>query len=180
MVDNSLPAITLVAPLEGDEITGDICCLTLPYMTSIPALLLSNLVMLLQAAGLRGLTVLKTQTTTGLSRLDTMDFAEGTYDVSVRATDFSGNGVELADPVEVIIDNSAPELSLIVPVAGNYSGELQLEASATDGGTGVDFVQFGYASPGEEITWHSGSRVSLPDRWYYTLQTATLNDGLYA
>ena len=178
LVDNSLPAITLVAPLEGDEITGELL-----FNASVDDV--NTGVAFVEfgyaPAGGRFTWLNGTENADDYwtFTLDTMDFAEGTYDVSVRATDFAGNGVELADPVEVIIDNSAPELSLIVPVAGNYSGELQLEASATDGGTGVDFVQFGYANPGEETTWLSGSRISLPDRWYYTLQTATLNDGLY-
>ena len=178
VVDNSLPAITLVAPLEGDEITGELL-----FNASVDDV--NTGVAFVEfgymPAGGRFTWFNGTENADDYwtFTLDTMDLAEGTYDVSVRATDFAGNGVELADPVEVIIDNSAPELSLIVPVAGNYSGELQLEASATDGGTGVDFVQFGYANPGEETTWLSGSKISLPDRWYYTLQTATLNDGLY-
>ena len=88
--------------------------------------------------------------------LNTTGLADGSYNVSVRSTDFLDNQNASENLVKIIIDNSEPELSLIAPVAGNYSGDLLFNVSATDALSDVKFVQFGYNFAGENVTWLDG------------------------
>ena len=103
---------------------------------------------------------------------------DGSYNVSVRSTDFVGNRKELLDVVEIVIDNSPPGLSLVLPVEGNYSGNLPFRALSDGGASGVKLVEFGYSRVGDQlVTWFNGTQGA--DSWGGVLDTTALADGTY-
>ena len=179
MVDNVLPVVNLIEPVESARIIGELLFNASAQDSH------TGVDFVEFGYAKSGSSYIRWFNGTGNGEgswaftLDTEAFTEGAYSLSVRGFDFAGNKKELFNHVQVVIDNSAPELSLITPVAGNYRGILQFEASATDGGTGVEFVEFGYARPGGNVTWNSGSTINLPDRWYFNLQTESLEEGFY-
>ena len=115
--------------------------------------------------------------------LDTIEIDDGSYNLSVRSTDFAGNANELLNVVEVVIDNSVPGVSLVAPAAGNVRGRLDFSAFSSDDGVGTELVEFGYAdSPYAGITWFRGDKLAVVadvEVWKYDLDTTTLEDGEY-
>ena len=111
--------------------------------------------------------------------LDTSGLADGSYDVNLRITDLS-DAVEISENVVLLlVDNSAPEFSLISPSAGDVSAVMLFNASASDVGSGVRSVQFGYVRSGtSRVTWIDGAEG--PDGfWSAELDTAAISDGSY-
>ena len=93
---------------------------------------------------------------------------------------FAGNNEELPDVVEIIIDNSQPGISLVLPVDdGNYSGNLLFRALSDGGSSGVRLVEFGYRRLGSQgIRWFNGTKGV--DSWGGILNTTDLADGEYS
>ena len=61
------------------------------------------------------------------------------------------------DVVRITVDNTPTAVSLITPVKGNYSGNLNFHARAAEP-RAVKLVEFGYVlSTGSGITWFNGS-----------------------
>ena len=115
---------------------------------------------------------------------DTTELEEDSYNLSVRSTDSVGNQNELLNQVTIIIDNSAPQVSLIKFTEGNLRGNKEFSVLSTDGGVGVNFVGVRYSMhPGTgETVWFNGSEFSAKldtDLWVYELDTADLADGTY-
>ena len=77
---------------------------------------------------------------------DTVGLVDGWYDLSVRINDSSGNN-ESVSVGRVLVDNSAPSFTLHSP-RGGVTGEdvLLFNASASDSGSGVGSVWFGYVN----------------------------------
>ena len=111
--------------------------------------------------------------------LDTSGLADGSYDVSLRITDLS-DAVEISENVVLLlVDNSAPEFSLVSPSAGDVSAVMLFNVSANDVGSGVRSVQFGYVRSGtSRVTWIDGAEG--PDGfWSAELNTTAISDGSY-
>lgn len=82
-------------------------------------------------------------------RLDTMELADGLYDLRVRALD-NGEDVAESEPVRVRrVDNTAPSVSVVVP--RSLAGTVTLRADASDAGSGVVSVLFQFERDG---VWH--------------------------
>ena len=113
------------------------------------------------------------------SKLNASTFTEGSYSLSVRSTDRAGNQNESLDVVEIVVDNTKPDVSLIVPVKGDFRGDVVFNASSSDGLSGVGLVEFGYRNSNQEnIIWFNGT-TNATDYWNATLDTSTLDDGSY-
>ena len=108
------------------------------------------------------------------------EIEDGSYNVSVRSYDGAGNVRTLTNVGEVKIDTIDPEASLAAPAAGNYSGDLPFKASASDNGSGVGVVRFGYKRSGDTqiAAWLTG--IELGGHWTYSLDTTKLSDGSYS
>ena len=106
---------------------------------------------------------------------------EGTYHVSIRSYDGAGNFATLSDVGSVEIDTTEPEVSLVDPAAGNYSGSLRFRASASDSGSGVGSVTFGYKGSGDtRVQWLTRHRASESGGyWILQYDTMALLDGSY-
>src|SRR3989338_7439890 len=103
--------------------------------------------------------------------------SDGAYNVSLNATDFAGNQNVTNNVTQFVVDATAPNASLLLPSAGNYSGNLLFNASVNDSTSGVAFVWFGRQQFGGAISWFAASLVS--GFWDATLDTTALSDGYY-
>ena len=109
---------------------------------------------------------------------DTSTLVDGYYNVSVRTTD-QIDVVEVSDDlVTILVDNSAPVFSLVSPSAGDVNGSVLFNASATDDGSGVEFVEFGL-SGGSGVTWFDGFEMQQ-GYWSAMFDTTVLSDGSYS
>lgn len=91
--------------------------------------------------------------------LDTAMLEDGSYNLSVRVTDPAGNQAVYRNFGEIEVDNTAPDISFVTPVSGNYSGSLEFSALSDDSGAGVDRVSFGYGRSGGGVVWVSGNEI---------------------
>ena len=72
--------------------------------------------------------------------LDTSTLVDGTYLLYVKSSDSSGHYNAFV-PVTIVVDNSAPEILMVAPNAGNYSGDLLLRATSDGGIIDVSLVE---------------------------------------
>ncbi len=79
--------------------------------------------------------------TTRTCTYDTSDFLDGTYDVRAHAVVSGTNYYDVQ--TDVVVDNTAPSTALTVP-AGPLTGSVDLTATASDAGSGVESVAFMY------------------------------------
>lgn len=121
------------------------------------------------------------QTGTFVSQLNPRSLADGSYDLSVSATDAISNpndpdlfvGGVVGD---VVIDNTAPTVTLGNP--GTLSGsQATLTASAQDSGSGVADVKFQVAPAGTS-NWTTVGVASSPP-YSASFDTRQLSDGSY-
>ena len=105
---------------------------------------------------------------------DTAGFADGVYSIKVVAT--NGVGLTESDSVEELtIDNTAPELSNMLPSTGApISGEVTFSITAIDAGVGVESVVFEYFD-GED--WVSSETTSESSVYSVTFDTEDVEDG---
>ena len=180
IIDNSAPGVSLVAPVDGDNRSGEV-------MFSASSAGGSSSVELVEFGYrfISGSSVVTWFNGTLLQEflwqapLDTSDFTDGSYSLSVRSTDFAGNQNESLDVAGIVVDNTLPEVSLIAPVEGDFSGDLVFNASSSDDLSGVGLVEFGYKrSDDVEVTWLNGSEGST-GYWNATFNTSVLDDGSY-
>jgi len=76
------------------------------------------------------------------------------------------------------VDLTNPTASLVLPVTGNYSGDLLFNASSNDTLSGVVNVSYGYDRPGYAIAWFTGVTDAIQvGTWNATLDTTSLSDG---
>jgi hypothetical protein len=92
---------------------------------------------------------------------NTSGIGDGAY--RLRAISVSGGGVRVTTPeVEVVVDNSGPEVALVAPARGSeIEGSVLLKARAEDAGSAVEEIAFEYSHDGEN--WHEiGTRDAAP------------------
>jgi fibronectin type 3 domain-containing protein len=179
LVDNALPTVALGGVASNANVRG-----TLP-LTATAADAGSGVASVTFAYRLGssgGFTTIGVPDTTGPSysaSFDSAGVADGTYEIQALATDAAGN--TLADTVtNVLVDNTQPTVALGGVVgATNVRGTLPLTAVATDTGSGVDSVTFGYrlGSSGSYTT------IGVPDTtgpsYGATFNTSGISDGYY-
>ena len=109
--------------------------------------------------------------------LNTSELADGKYNLSVRATDSAGNENVSMDVVEILSDNTMPDVFLIDPIEGNYNGTVNFSAVANDGLSGVRSVQFGYSRSGGSVVWFDAREDD--GLWKALFDTRKARDGSY-
>ena len=114
-----------------------------------------------------------------LHSFNTSTVGDGTYNISVRATDVAGNQNRSLNVAMLIFDNNDPFVNLISPEnATNVSGIIELSALAVDDGTGVESVEFVYGLSGV-LNRRISADKGPSGRWNASLDTSALNDGTY-
>ncbi|MAG15666.1 hypothetical protein CMO88_01250 [Candidatus Woesearchaeota archaeon] len=94
-----------------------------------------------------------------------------TFSITLNSTDTLINDTNYT----LTVDLTYPNVSLLLPAAGNYSNELLFNSSANDSLSGVVNVSYGYEKPGSAIAWISdGTSVTA---WNATLDTTGVADG---
>ena len=109
--------------------------------------------------------------------LNTSKLSDGEYNLSVRATDSAGNENVSMDVVEILSDNTLPDVFLIDPIEGNYIGILNFSAVASDGLSRVRSVQFGYSRRGGSVVWFDAREDD--GLWKTLFDTRKARDGSY-
>jgi len=121
-VDNTLPSIEILSPLNGTVISGivNVTCTTLDAKLENASIVIhGNLV--------------KNWTTSGLQTYawNTTKLDDGSYTVKFMAQDKAGNVMEKV--VVVIVDNTAPEVSITNPEGGDeLTGTITIMFNASD------------------------------------------------
>jgi Bacterial Ig domain len=93
---------------------------------------------------------------------DTTGAADGAHTINATATDNATLPHQTSDSVNVTVDNTAPNVSITAPAAGQVSGTIPVTASASDTTTSVAKVQFfaGASSIGTDTDGSNGFSVS--------------------
>ena len=111
---------------------------------------------------------------------DTSTVGDGSYDISVRATDMADNQNLSLNVALLVFDNGNPFVNLISPEnATNVSGIIELFAFAVDDGTGVKGVDFVYGPHGGVLNSRVSADKGLGGKWNDSLDTSVLDDGTY-
>jgi len=99
---------------------------------------------------------------------------DGRYAVVARAVDGVGH-VALSAPVQVIVDRHAPVSAITSPLDGGFvGGQVYIEVSAEDDGSGVASVEV-QAGAGE--AWATAALSG--SHWLFLWDTGTIGDGQY-
>jgi hypothetical protein len=107
---------------------------------------------------------------------DTTAAHDGLYDLRVVVTDGDGN-TDYSIPVTgVLVDNTAPTVTLAAPSAP-LSGQVDISATAADSGSGVARVDFQYAAHGSDVWKEIGTATVAP--YAAVLNTLPLANGDY-
>jgi len=109
--------------------------------------------------------------------------ADGTYNITVNATDFSGNSNKTVN-VSVTFDTIAPVLNVSSPLNGSTVGATwDILVQANDSTTGVMNVSFRIERNGANLTsWQNMTMVSgdiYSGYWRYSYDSSALADGAY-
>ncbi|MFH1182199.1 MAG: PGF-pre-PGF domain-containing protein [Candidatus Woesearchaeota archaeon] len=113
---------------------------------------------------------------------------DGTYNWTVGLNNGTITFVNNTN-ITLVVDTVKPNVTVIVPLAGNYSGNLLINASANDSLSSVNLTQYRFESPGYLSSWiampshdpgfYNATNIttSLPDRRYNLSINATDNAG---
>ena len=107
---------------------------------------------------------------------DTSTTPDGAYDVRAIVTDRAGFSTTTTPTATTRLDNTAPAATLTDP-GTPLSGTVTLNATATDGGSGMADVTF-EAAPAGTSSWTTLC-TDTSSGYRCTLNTTTLADGLY-
>ena len=173
LVDNTPPSAGLTAPAAGAQLRG---AATLTAVSADTGSGVGVAVFQRSPAGADSWTTIATATAAPYTASwDTTGVQDGSYDLRVVTTDLAGN--TSADFIAAIhVDNTAPATWLNDPGA-DIRGPVQLQAQASDTGSGVVSVEF-QRSPAGTGTW---SPIATATAAPYTAQldTPSIADGLY-
>jgi hypothetical protein len=111
---------------------------------------------------------------------DTTAVTDGLYDLRVITTDNVGNTSTSTTITNVRVDNTAPAAVVTAPASNAFvSGStVSLTATSTDGGSGVNNVQF-QISPSGAGTWTNVGAADTTSPYAATWNTTTSADGRY-
>ncbi|UCC92695.1 MAG: hypothetical protein JSW25_08530, partial [Thermoplasmata archaeon] len=134
IVDNTMPALAIVSPTDGQFVTGSIIF----QVASSDARGVRN-VLLSWADDTSVFATVNTATNYYEYSLDTTTLDDGTYTLTAISTD--GSGLITEATVEFHVDNTEPQLEFQGPLSGAIlDGEVTVTATATD--TFIDTLQF--------------------------------------
>jgi len=107
---------------------------------------------------------------------DTTLVSDGSHDLYSRVYDRAGNYLD-SSAVTVTVDNTAPTTATITaPSAGAYlRGNVLISATAADGGSGVDYVEFWDGLPGSGTLIGTDTTAPYSQNW----NTATAGEGAH-
>ena len=161
-VDNTAPAVNISAPANNSALSGTI---------TVTANASDNV-------GVAGVQFILDGNNLGAEDItspysiswNTTTATNGSHTLSARARDAAGNTTTSSN-VTVIVDNSAPTITITAPAAGNVNGNVNITANASDNNSvvGVQFLLNGNNLGAEDL----GAPFS------FTWNTNTVTDGNY-
>ncbi|NOZ59798.1 MAG: hypothetical protein GXO66_09550, partial [Euryarchaeota archaeon] len=179
-VDTTPPAVNYVAPTPVDNanLSQDWVLVNVTVVEVTTAIGTC----LLEFNGTVNYTMSFTNTTSdrrqGYCSYNVTGLNEGRHNFSVYVNDTQGN-LNRTSLRQLTLDRTPPQVVVNVPQDNaNVSGILNVNATVTDNLLAVDTVQFNLSN----TTWSSlftMSRQAGTDYWNYSLDTTTLQDGLY-
>jgi len=108
--------------------------------------------------------------------VNSTEWEEGSYTVTVFAND-TLNNVNSTESISITIDNSGPAASFVNLNSGNYSGNIIINATATDGRI-VDSVYFNITNDtNDEVNLTAGTAAG--SSYAFTLHQTSLVEGDY-
>ncbi|MGQ9697228.1 MAG: Ig-like domain-containing protein [Armatimonadota bacterium] len=126
-----------------------------------------------------GTTVASSTSTPATLRWDTRNHQDGPHTLQVRATDTTGN-VGLSSAVQVVVDNTQPEVRITSPASGAaLSGRVRIAGTVYDANLRSFVVEYGIGQPPSEF--HSAAAPGTGPVLNGTLavvDTAAFPDGL--
>lgn len=172
-IDNSPPTISFTAPSSGAFVSGN---LTLQVSAQDPHSSLPGGVEFYRTTT-SGEVFLGTDTSSPFTFVvDTNALGQGSHTFHAITTNGVGLSVDTTagfpGPVTVMVDNSAPTVSVVQPSSGLYCGTVVLEASANDAESGISKVEW-FADGG--ATPIASTTVGPP--YIASFDSATLSDG---
>jgi hypothetical protein len=118
-VDNTAPIAVLTAPLGGSFLRGSTVATFVATDANVASAILTLSAQTFNVTGLSTQTIL------------TSSVADGTYTLTLTVTDLAGN--QALNSVSVVVDNTAPQVSITAPAANaNLRGTSTITWSASD------------------------------------------------
>ncbi|MFH1181682.1 MAG: Ig-like domain-containing protein [Candidatus Woesearchaeota archaeon] len=108
--------------------------------------------------------------------------ADGAYNITINATDFSGNQ-NLVNISQIVVDQSGPNATIVVPVnSTNVTNSVLINASVNDSASKVFNATFRFISPSFTGAWlyaTRGSGTISVGWWNVTTSVSGLTEGRY-
>lgn len=134
VIDNSPPAVALTNPSQPGTFTGVLSLFAVATDTASNIALVEFLV----DGGVQA----SASSSPFTSDFDTSVLVDGNHNFQARATNAAGISSTSTPPLPVLIDNSAPALTVTTPAPGSVQGLFRVEAITSDTHTGIAQVQF--------------------------------------
>lgn len=138
VLDTTGPTLAITSPLDGSIVRGASVELAVEAVDPAPGSGIALVELFLDGAPLTSFAAPPYE-----ARLDSLALADGLHVLSARALDGKGN-LASASPVELLVDNTAPRITLLTPAADGLivSGTIDLDALVDDlaPGSGVTTV----------------------------------------
>jgi hypothetical protein len=178
-IDNTAPEfVAITTHVNGQNVTGTIT-VNASVTDSVTGVYSVQLQITNSTGSLLNTTSMTEYDSAGnyTATVDTSQYSDGLYNLTIVATDYSNN-VNSSYYINLTFDNTAPAVSIISPINGDYrKGSVLINVSASDTTTDVDTVRYNISN----TTWSNVVEMSLSAAPYYnaTLDTTTLQDGSY-
>lgn len=146
-VDNTAPELTVTAPNDGVNISGDFD-INVTWSDATTAVD-TGMFNITNSTGHVVHTGTLNATVNSATVLD-----DGDYNISYNVTDLLGNVNGSVDARAITVDNSAPVINIHEPAANaNLSGTVDVNATANDSTTAVDILEYQWEnSTGDNVT----------------------------
>ena len=177
LLDNNPPLTELISPIDFSNVTGT---LELLGRTSDNGVGVERA--WFEINGINGFFidyVTATEDSEGdwSATFDSSTLEDGVYDVTFHSVDLFDN--EAFSVSRIRIDSMQPDVSLLAPVAGTFSGVIKFSALVNDSLSRVESVEFGYRRRGvSKVKWLSGSEKQN-GLWERLLNTGGFTNGVY-
>ena len=103
-------------------------------------------------------------------------YSDGPHLIEFHSVDNVGNIEDMKSQI-LIVDNTPPEVNIDAPENEDYVyGLIQIEMTATDEGSGVDFVEY---SLDNGVTWLMATYDSINEKWIGTWDTTLFSEGTH-
>ncbi len=181
VLDKTVPAVTLRTPTAGGNYSGNLILNATATDVTVGMRDVYFNITLRNNTESSNFTVAFKSGSEWNVTINTVNYIEGEYNITVYANDSAGNTNSTVGVILFRFDNRVPNITAIRnPVSGgNYSGNLILNASVADPTAGVSNVYFNITPRNNTANHTFVKAVQSGTEWNVTIATTAYEEGVY-